>query len=234
MPACHIDHITIISPSLAEGGALVHSLLGVAPQLGGEHPRMGTHNLLLPLGDAVFLEVIAINPAAPAPQRPRWFDLDRLPPDSKPFLGCWVARTDDIHSSLAAASEHLGGAGTMARGTLEWLISIPNDGSLPLGGTAPALIQWHTDIHPAKGMKHKGCRLVKLELFHPEPQRLKALIGSLQFAESSATLSVSEAAVPGLVAHIDTPLGLRTIGAPHPSIGRMSSGKPDAASHVKR
>jgi hypothetical protein len=103
----------------------------------------------------------------------------------------------------------------MSRGALEWLISIPKDGSLPLGGTAPALIQWHTNTHPAQSMQNKGCRLVKLELLHPAPQRLKALIGSLQFAESSTTLCVSVAATPGLVAHIDTPLGLRTIGAPN-------------------
>lgn len=217
MPTCHIDHITIVSPSLAEGGALVHALLGVHPQQGGEHPRMGTHNLLLPLGESVFLEVIAINPNAPAPLRPRWFALDRLPPDSKPCLGCWVARTGNIHASLAASPEHLGVAEPMSRGALEWLISIPSDGSLPLGGTAPALIQWQTDRHPAKGMQDKGCRLVKLELLHPEPQRLNAIIDSLQFPESGTMLCVSEAATPGLVAHIDTPHGLRTIGAHSPA-----------------
>ena len=177
---------------------------------------MGTHNLLLPLGDAVFLEVIAINPTATKPQRPRWFELDRLPSNGKPFLGCWVARTDDIHSSLADAPEHLGVAERMSRGTLEWLISIPKDGSLPLGGTAPALIQWPTDIHPSKSMQNKGCRLMQLELLHPEPQRLKALIGSLRFAKSSIELTVSEATTPGLVAHIDTPLGLRAVGGASP------------------
>lgn len=186
---------------------------------------MGTHNLLLPLGDAVFLEVIAINPKAPAPQRPRWFELDRLPPHAKPFLGCWVARTNDIHASLAAASEPLGVVEPMSRGELEWLISIPEDGSLPLAGTAPALIQWHTDTHPAKGMQDQGCRLVGLQLLHPEPARLKALIDSLRFREPVSTLSVAEAAAPGLVAHIDTPQGLRTIGAPHASLSRKG-GRP--------
>ena len=61
-------------------------------------------------------------------------------------------------------------------------------------------------------MQGKGCRLVRLELLHPAPQRLEALIHSLQFSEFGAALSVVEASVPGLVAHIDTPLGLRTIG----------------------
>jgi hypothetical protein len=62
-------------------------------------------------------------------------------------------------------------------------------------------------------MQGKGCSLVHLELLHPEPQRLRTLIHSLRFSESGATLSVVEADGPGLVAHIDTPLGLRAIGA---------------------
>lgn len=227
MPTCHIDHITIVSPSLAAGGELVHELLGVQPQQGGEHPRMGTHNLLLSLGEAMFLEVIAINPASPGPARPRWFELDRLPSDSKPLLACWVARTESIQASLAVASEQLGPPEPMSRGALEWLISIPTDGSLPLGGTAPALIQWQTDKHPAARMQDRGCRLVKLELLHPQPRRLGALIDSLHFAESSSTLlSIVEASAPGLVAYIETPLGLRTIGAPAPSIERARPGRP--------
>lgn len=211
---CLIDHITILSPSLEAGGAWVHERLGVPPQQGGAHPRMGTHNLLLPLGETMFLEVIAIDPAAPAPARPRWFDLDRLPPDRAPFLGCWVARTTDIHASLAAASEPLGLAEPMTRGALEWLISIPEDGSLPLGGAAPELIQWHTAGHPAAGMQDRGCRLTALQLLHPEPERLRALIESLRFAACDAALTVKEAPVPGLVAQIDTPSGPRALGAP--------------------
>ncbi|MEJ1932824.1 VOC family protein [Nostoc sp. NIES-2111] len=222
MPTCHIDHITILSPSLAVGGEWVHELLGVYPQQGGEHPRMGTHNLLVPLGDTVFLEIIAFNPNAAKPPRPRWFGLDPLPPNSKPFLGCWVARTHDIESSLAAAPENLGVAEPMSRGALEWLISISQDGNLPLGGTAPALIQWPAGAHPARSLQDKGCRLAKLALLHPEPQRLKAVIGSLQFTESSIALSVSEAASPGLVAHILTPHGLRTIGREPPDAVRST------------
>ena len=79
MPPSQIDHLTVTAPSLAAGSAFVQEVLGVAPQAGGEHPRMGTHNLLLRLGDSLFLEVIAANPQVPAPDRPRWFGLDQLP-----------------------------------------------------------------------------------------------------------------------------------------------------------
>jgi TusA-related sulfurtransferase len=36
---------------------------------------MGTHNCLMQLGEAMFLEIIATDPAA-SPQRRRWFALD--------------------------------------------------------------------------------------------------------------------------------------------------------------
>jgi hypothetical protein len=213
MTPCRIDHITITSPTLEQGGDLVHALLGVRPQRGGEHPRMGTHNLLLRLGDTMFLEVIAINPQAPKPSRPRWFALDRLPPDSTPRLSCWVARSDDIRESMACASEFLGLAEPMSRGSLKWLISIPEDGSLPLGGAAPALIQWHTTAHPATSMQDMGCRLVELQVLHPEVERLRALIDSLRIAEPGVALSARVAPHAGLEARIDTPHGLRSIGS---------------------
>ena len=40
----YIDHIAITAPTLAVGMEFVQRSLGVMPQVGGEHPRMGTHN----------------------------------------------------------------------------------------------------------------------------------------------------------------------------------------------
>src|SRR5713101_8875649 len=82
--------------------------LGIAPQAGGEHARMGTRNRLLKLGDSLYLEVISPDPAAPKPGRPRWFQLDELQADAPPRLATWVVRTSDIHATLAACSEPLG------------------------------------------------------------------------------------------------------------------------------
>lgn len=213
---CRLDHITVTSPSLNEGSAFVYESLGVRPQRGGEHPRMGTHNLLLRLGDSMFLEVIAINHAAAKPSHARWFGLDALLPEAPPALACWVARTERIHELACAATEALGRPEPMSRGSLEWLISIPEDGSLPLGGTAPLLIEWHTYAHPATAMQDVGCSLVALELHHPEPLRVSALLEHLGFSEPSVNVTVKQSDMPGLVAHIGTPEGLRTIGAPNP------------------
>lgn len=185
--------------------------LGVSPQAGGEHPRMGTHNLLLRLGDTLFLEVIAANPAACQPPRPRWFALDALSPDSAPTLATWVVRTDAIRAKVSQASEALGNIEPMSRGALDWLITIPADGSLPLGGVAPTLIEWHCDGHPAGKLDDQGLSLAKLELFSPEPERLGRLLQSLAV---EAPWSIQAAAAPGLVAHIRTPQGLRLLSAP--------------------
>jgi hypothetical protein len=205
-----LDHIAIVAPTLEAGCAHVRAALGVAPQPGGEHNRMGTHNRLLRLGESLYLEVIAPNPAAAKPPRPRWFDLDSLAPNAAPRLGAWVARTSDIHTALTAADESLGRVEPMRRGVLEWLISIPADGSLPLGGAAPALIEWHTDTHPALKLDDMGLALVKLEIHHPEPARIERLLRALKIDGPVEVVSEPSAAAR-LVAHIQTPQGLRKL-----------------------
>jgi hypothetical protein len=210
MPHTFIDHIAITAPSLEAGAEYVRRVLGVSPQTGGDHARMGTHNLLLRLGDTMYLEVIAPNPAVAAPSRPRWFALDTLARSAAPALSTWVVRTTDIRGSASAASESLGNIEAMSRGALDWLITIPADGSLPLGGTAPVLIEWHTDEHPASRLQDQGLLLVKLELFHPEPERISRLLQSIGF-EGPVSVAAKSAVVARLVAHIETPSGLRTL-----------------------
>lgn len=212
MPRCVLDHLVVTAFSLEAGATYVRDILGVDPQPGGEHPRMATHNRLLRLGDAMYLEVIAPNPLAPPPSRPRWFGLDRLRHDSPPALGAWVVRSTDIQAATSVASEALGAVETMNRGALDWLITIPADGSLPLGGAAPALIEWRVPTHPASQLEDHGLSLIELEIAHPEPGRVARLLAAL---ELDAPVSVSAAPVgvaARLIARIDTPQGQRVLG----------------------
>ena len=209
--ACQIDHLVVTAPDLAAGAEHVRRSLGVTPQPGGEHARMGTHNSVLKLGDSLYLEVIAPNPEAPDPGRPRWFELDHLKPDTPPRLATWVARTGDIRSTLAVSSEPLGNVEPMSRDRLSWLISISPDGSLPLGGVAPALIEWRTQPHPATRMQDAGCSLIRLEAFHPEAPRLSALLRSLSAEAAISVAPLPAGKRPHLVAHIQTPGGPRTL-----------------------
>ena len=214
MPHSFLDHITVTAFSLEAGAEWVTQSLGVTPQVGGEHLRMGTHNLLLRLGDAMFLEVIAPNPAAQAPSRPRWFALDTLQPQSPPALSTWVVRTPGIRTSLAAASEPLGNVEPMSRGALDWLITIPADGSVALDGVAPALIEWHTDAHPASRLPDNGLSLARLDIVHPDPARVTRLLSSLKLEAPVVVQPAWPGQPAGLVAHIHTPQGLRVLSVP--------------------
>src|SRR5207302_100047 len=74
----------------------------------------------------------------------RWFALDDETPAMLPRLAGWVARTGDVRAAAAAASEPLGHIEALSRGTLRWLLTVPGDGSLPMGGAAPMVLEWHT------------------------------------------------------------------------------------------
>ena len=213
MPRCHIDHIVITAPNLAVGVEFVRRSLGVMPQAGGEHPRMGTHNYFLSLGDRLYLEVIAVNPDAPRPSRLRWFQLDQTDSIRTPRLATWVARTDDIRAAVAASPVPLGKVEPMSRGQLNWLITIPEDGSLPLRGVAPTLIQWPAGTHPADTLQDLGCFLIRLEGFHPEAQKVISVLESIGFQGAFSMAALPSGEQPYLVAHIQTPAGPRQLRA---------------------
>ena len=184
----------MVAPSLVEGVDYVKTILGVEPGPGGEHTRMGTYNRLLRLGGEQYLEVISVNPVAPPPGRPRWFGMDRVPP--QPRLATWVARTNDLSKGE-----------DMTRGDFRWRIAFREDGSMPFDGVAPTLLQWHS-ASPAGRMAESGCSLRKLELFHPSADEVEAFLMEIGF---DGPVSVMKAGEPRLVAHIATPAGVRQL-----------------------
>ena len=214
MHPTRIDHLVIVSPTLDAGATYIHQALGVVPEPGGEHVSMGTHNLLLRIGESSYLEVIAPNPNAPRPDRPRWFELDTLDTDATPRLATWVARTKDIHSLTAGSPIPIGPVASMARGDLNWLIAFPEDGRLILDGLCPYLIQWFPGGHPAWRLPDRELYLLGLEINHPDPEYITRLWHGLKMEDQ---LIVTEGD-PGLVAHFVTPNGMRQLrSAPEPS-----------------
>ena len=204
-----LDHLVITAPSLAAGVDYVREMLGVAPQPGGRHPRMGTHNALLKLGKAAYLEVIAVDPGAPAPAVARWFRLDRAPAPP-PGLAAWVARTDAIEAA-AALFPVFGRVEPMTRGALGWRITLTERGELPFDGIAPLLIQWDPGPHPASLLADSGCTLVGLEGFHPQAAAVAELLRGLGWGDGLTLAPPVPGHPPRLVAHIRTPTGLRTL-----------------------
>jgi hypothetical protein len=159
------DHLVVAARTLDEGARWIEGRLGVAPAAGGKHALMGTHNRLLSLGARRFLEVIAIDPEAAQPSRPRWFGLDtpgmhaRL--ETGPALIHWVMRTDDIGKALREYPEAVEIL-ALQRGDYRWRIGVPRDGRLPCDGACPTLIQWEGDLHPADRLPESGCMLLDL------------------------------------------------------------------------
>jgi hypothetical protein len=62
---------------------------------------MGTWNRLLSLGPEEYFELIAIEPGAPGPAQPRWFDLDNFAGPTRATT--WICRCDDLDAALALA-----------------------------------------------------------------------------------------------------------------------------------
>ncbi|MFM7460122.1 MAG: VOC family protein, partial [Burkholderiales bacterium] len=63
--ASSLDHLVVGCADLARGAAWLERFLGVTLGPVGQHALMGTHNRLLSLGPDCYLELIAIDPAAP-------------------------------------------------------------------------------------------------------------------------------------------------------------------------
>ncbi|MFB2531290.1 VOC family protein [Paracoccus sp. p3-h83] len=193
-----LDHVAVAAASLAEGMAWVEAALGVTLAPGGQHGVMGTHNRLLSLGPGEYLEVIAIDPAAPPPGRARWFGLDGF--SGAPRLAGWVAACDDLDARLAASGA--GRAVEVSRGDLCWRIGVSDSGVMPFDGCHPALIDWLGGPHPAARLPDAGCRLAALEVSHPRADDLALGLG---LADPRIRVTPGPA---GLRAAIDTPNGL--------------------------
>ncbi len=192
LPSNQLDHIAVGAPSLDVGAEYTKAQLGIDIPLGGEHELMGTHNRLMSLGgspgDERYLEVIAINPEADKPSRPRWFGLDS--DDQKASLSesprpiAWVMRTNDIERTLTQARDagiDLGTPLEMTRGSLHWTIAVREDGLLPEGGTLPVVIQWPGEIvHPANNMQDFGFHLNAVRLSHPKPEQLTEKLAAIE------------------------------------------------------
>lgn len=199
-----LDHIAISGESRDEARAYVEDALGLAMQAGGQHARFGTHNHLMGMQDGLYLEAISIDPEAPQPDRPRWFDLDRF--SGAPRLTNWICSVNDI----AAATEHWPKAGTpiaLERGELRWQMAVPASGILPFDGLFPPLIEWAGSLHPAKMLEPKALTLVSLTIRHPAAEELESLLGPI----CGGTVRFETSQETSLIAEFDTPHGRRVL-----------------------
>lgn len=172
-----LDHVVVAAATLADGDAWCAATFGFVPTAGGRHALFGTHNRVFridtPLFPKAYFEIIAIDPDAPAPGRPRWFGIDApelqaaLRRDG-PRLLHWAARCDDLAAARAAfgdddPGEPLAAERMTPAGLLRWTITVRPDGRLLHGGALPTLIAWDGP-HPAEALPATDVRLEAVEL----------------------------------------------------------------------
>lgn len=208
-----LDHLTVIAPTLADGVAHVRDCLGIEIPFGTRHLYMGTHNHRLQLGGNVYLEVVARDPAGVDPGRARWFGVDDPAQvvadwqDGRCLRG-WVASTQDIDAVIATHRAIFGEVVPLPFDAPEFAFAIPADGSLPLDGAVPSLIDHKNDPTSMAEIPDLGARLISFTLEHPTPGAIQALYREIGI-EGLPEI------VPGPTlryrARIETPSGVRDL-----------------------
>src|SRR5882724_3601434 len=208
-----LDHVTVIAPSLAEGVLHVRNCLDLDVPFGQRHAYMGTYNHLLQLGDTVYLEIVARDPEADAPDRPRWFGLDdqnkvRCDWDEGRRLRGWVARTDTIDAIIAGRGDIFGEKVPLPTVNSSFDFAILNDGSLPLDGAAPSIIDRRGKPRSMATIVDLGARLRSFTLEHPDPAAVEARYRAMAVDRPPA---VKRGRRLRYRAQIETPTGLKEL-----------------------
>jgi hypothetical protein len=223
-----IDHLVVMAASLDQGVQWCEDTLGISPGPGGEHEKYGTHNRLFKIASPQFplayFEIIAINPEAVIPKRaqvPRWFDMDDAAVQKAvaqgPRLIHFVSSTEDVKAArhlLRTQGIERGQVVQASRksrkGTLNWQITVREDGERLFNGCLPTLIQWGkpeaTDplrLHPRNSLPRSGVTLQGLTVSHPSGAKLQAAFDAIGLADIAI-----ETGPANLVASLQTPKGL--------------------------
>jgi hypothetical protein len=223
-----IDHLVVMAASLEEGVKWCEDTLGITPGPGGEHEKYGTHNRLFKIASPQFplayFEIIAINPEAVIPKRaqvPRWFDMDDATVQKAvaqgPRLIHFVSSTEDVKAARHVLrtqgierGQVVHASRKSSKGTLNWQITVREDGERLFNGCLPTLIQWGkpeaTDpvrLHPRNSLPRSGVTLQSLTVSHPSGAKLQAAFDAIGLANIAI-----ETGPANLVASLQTPKGL--------------------------
>jgi hypothetical protein len=223
-----IDHLVVMAASLDQGVQWCEATLGISPGPGGEHQKYGTHNRLFKIASPQFplayFEIIAINPAAVIPKRaqvPRWFDMDDAAVQKAvaqgPRLIHFVSSTEDVKAARhllrtqgIERGQVVHASRKSSKGTLNWQITVREDGERLFNGCLPTLIQWGKPeateplrLHPRNSLPRSGVTLQSLTVSHPSGAKLQAAFDAIGLADIAI-----ETGPANLVASLQTPKGL--------------------------
>lgn len=198
-----VDHLVYGVGDLDEAIALLGERLGVPPAFGGTHPG-GTHNALLALGGARYLEIIAPDPGQHV-DGPLAFGVH---PEMEPGLLSWAVRTFEIEERAAAARRagyDPGRVTTMSRVrddgvAVTWRMTLGKPADAPR--LMPFLIDWADSPHPSRSAP-AGVHLDTLRGEHPHPEQVNRLLRALD-----VDLPVTAGPADRLVCTLQSPRGI--------------------------
>ena len=223
-----IDHLVVMASTLNAGVAWCEATLGITPSAGGEHEKYGTHNRLFkiasPKHPLAYFEIIAINPDAATSKRTnvaRWFDMDdkalQKAVAQEPRLITFVASTDDIKAARHALRIQEIERGQIVhanrksnKGTLNWQITVREDGERLFNGCLPTLIQWGKPdateplrLHPRNSLPRSGVTLQSIAIRHPSGPKLQEAYEAIGLKDIAI-----ETGPANITASLQTPKGL--------------------------
>jgi hypothetical protein len=198
-----LDHILWATPDLDAGCALFAALSGVIPAIGGAHPGLGTRNALASLGDGLYLEIIAPDPAQSLSGNLG----ARIAAMREPGVIAFALRASNL-AGLAEAARLAGAQAaepaamsrlTPTGETISW--SILHFHHAAFEGAPHFAIDWGTTPHPSTRTP-TGCRLARLAVLRPDPAALQGLYGAMH-----CPVEVAAATRSGFLCELTTPRG---------------------------
>ncbi len=176
-----LDHLVYVVPNLEKAMVKLEALLGTPFNYGGRHLQQGTHNALLRLGPAAYLELLAIDPDNTTIAPPRWMGVDQV---TSPQFTRWALRSPQLEQDcqlLQAAAPLMGqlrqGQRQKSDGRLlQWQLSMPLP--FPAVELLPFLIDWSKGNHPADDLP-ATCQIQKLEAIHPQATKTQKVFDAL-------------------------------------------------------
>lgn len=204
-----IDHLVFAVPDLEVARDDFEQRTGIRPSYGGQHVGLGTHNAVLDLGEAVYVELLAPDPSQPESAGELAFGLHTL---GEPRLITWAAKADHLRQrveSARAAGFDPGEVVPISRklpdGTLlEWELTT-RPSAAGAADLLPYLIDWGDVPHPTTRAE-AGCRLTSLRGQHPESEAVRGQLVALE-----VELDVEQGPTAALIAVIETPRGTLTL-----------------------
>lgn len=206
-PPTVIDHVLLPVADLEEGASRLQERFGLTSIPGGRHPKVGTANMIVPLGSQ-YLELIAIVDAQEADGSRLGRRLADALNEERTFVA-WALRTQSLEgvaAKLRAAGWNLppvieGSRKRPDGQMLSWRTQDVETGGEP--SAIPFVIEWRVPdgLHPGEAeASHRGgaTTLRRIVVGARDPRRMSKLL-ELLLGESDL-YEVREAAIDGVVA----------------------------------